>query len=262
MNLELYSKIIDEISHHTLYLILYFQGEPYLNPLFFDFVRYARKKRIYTSTSTNAHYLTEQNAIRTVDSGLDRIIISLDGIGQETYSAYRAGGRYDKVIEGIRNLVKARDEMGKNNPWIIVQFIVFRTNEHQILQVQSVCDELGVDELQFKTAQINDYENGNPLIPAINKYSRYRKTGDGKYVFKNSLPNHCYRMWTGAVITWDGLVVPCCFDKDAEHRMGDLKNETFSEIWTNEKYTNFRQAILKSRKDIEICRNCTEGMKL
>lgn len=258
---ELYKKIVDQLKDHLVYMILYFQGEPYLNPQFFEFVRYARKNKIYTATSTNGHYLTDENAKKTIESGLNRLIISLDGIGQEEYATYRAGGRYDKVVEGIKNMVRWKKELKSSTPHIIVQFIVFRSNEHQLDQVKKLCKEWGVDELQIKTAQINDYKNGNPLIPARDKYSRYRKLHDGAYEFKNSLPNKCYRMWSSCVITWDGLTVPCCFDKDADYRMGDLKEIPFKEVWRGKMYNDFRTRVFTKRKDIDICQNCTEGMK-
>jgi radical SAM protein with 4Fe4S-binding SPASM domain len=64
------------------------------------------------------------------------------------------------------------------------------------------------------------------------------------------------------VISWDGLVVPCCFDKDATHHLGDLKNKSFKEIWHNEQYKNFRKQLSVSRKNIDICANCSDGTKV
>jgi len=64
------------------------------------------------------------------------------------------------------------------------------------------------------------------------------------------------------VISWDGLVVPCCFDKDAQHQMGDLKQRSFREIWQNGQYTEFRKKMMQGRKNIDICANCSEGTKV
>ena len=89
-----------------MYLVFYFQGEPYLNPQFLDMVKYASGKKIYTATSTNAHYLNEANAKKTIESGLDRLIISIDGTTQDVYQQYRVGGNLEKVLEGARNVVK------------------------------------------------------------------------------------------------------------------------------------------------------------
>jgi radical SAM protein with 4Fe4S-binding SPASM domain len=258
ISLELYQDIIDQLHNDLIYLILYFQGEPYLHPLFFRMAEYARQKRIYTATSTNAHFLTDNLARKTVESGLDRIIISLDGLDQETYEKYRVGGNLDKVIEGTKNLVRWKRELKSKTPFIILQFIVFRTNEHQVGQVRKLAEELGVDRLELKSAQVYNYEEGNPLIPENEKFSRYKKASKDRYLIDNPLNNHCLRMWRGCVITWDGLVVPCCFDKDAVHRLGDLKKNTFRDIWRGKVYEDFRRKLFSARKEIDICRNCTE----
>ena len=209
-------------------------------------------------TSTNAHFLTDNLARKTVESGPDKIIISLDGIDQETYEKYRVGGALEKVIKGTMNLVKWKKALKSRRPLIVLQFIVFSTNEHQVPHVKKLARELGVDKLEMKTAQVYNYEEGNPLIPQNESYSRYKKGKDGLFRIDNPLNNHCLRMWRGCVITWDGLVVPCCFDKDATHRLGDLKTEKFHEIWRGEAYDDFRKKLFSARKEIDICRNCTE----
>jgi radical SAM protein with 4Fe4S-binding SPASM domain len=258
INLEFFGKIIDELKNHLVYLTLYFQGEPYLHPAFFELVKIARNNKIYVATSTNAHFLSKKNAEATVASGLNRLIISLDGVDNETYQSYRNGGDFHKVIEGIRNLTEARKEMKAHHPYIILQFIVFATNEHQIEEVKKLGKSLDVDEIQIKTAQIYNFENGNPLIPINEKYSRYKKTAEDKYILKKRSKNSCLRMWQSAVITWDGRVVPCCFDKDAMHVMGKLKTQSFKEIWKSKSYYAFRNRLLQNRKSIDICCNCSE----
>lgn len=259
---ELFRKTIDELQHTLSYLIFYFQGEPYLHPQFIDLVGYASSKKIYTATSTNAHYLNDEMAKHTIQSGLDRLIISIDGTTQESYESYRIGGKLDKVIEGTKNIIRWKRELKSLTPFVVFQFLVVRQNEHQIEAVQKLGKELGVDHVALKTAQIYDYENGSDLIPTIDKYSRYKKDPSGKYSIKNELLNHCWKMWHSCVVTWDGKVVPCCFDKDAHHVMGDLNQQSFKEIWTSEKYNAFRTSLLKSRSEIEMCKNCTEGTKV
>jgi len=258
MSLELFQQTVEQLSPGLFYLILYFQGEPFLNPLFFKMVEYAKQKRIYTATSTNAHFLNDNFAEKTVRSGLDRIIISLDGTDQDTYGKYRVGGRLDKVVKGIENLMKWKRELKAATPYVVMQFIVFRANEHQVEDVKALAKLTGVDKLELKSAQVYDYEEANNLIPENEKYSRYKKDSSGKYIIDNSLNNHCFRMWRGSVITWDGLVVPCCFDKDATHRLGDLKKQSFEEIWNSETYLDFRKKVFSERAGIDICRNCTE----
>jgi radical SAM protein with 4Fe4S-binding SPASM domain len=260
---DFFRRTIDDIHRELLYLVFYFQGEPFLNPSFLEMVRYAASKKIYTATSTNAHYLNDDNAKATIESGLDRLIISIDGTTQEVYEQYRVGGRLDKVLEGARNVVKWKRELKSRTPFIVFQFLVVKPNEHQVEDVKRLAKDVGVDDVWFKTAQVYDYENDpNGLIPVQDKFSRYRKGPDGRYQPKNKLLNHCWKLWHANVITWDGLVVPCCFDKDALHKLGDLKQLPFREIWKSGAYKEFRASLTKSRKNIDICSNCSEGTKV
>ncbi len=259
---ELFESAIGQLASSLSYLIFYFQGEPYLHPAFLDMVEYASSKRIYTATSTNAHYLSDEAACRTVASGLDRLIISIDGTTQEAYASYRTGGNLEKVIEGTKNMVKWKRRLKSRTPHIIFQFLVVKPNEHQIGEVKRLAKDLEVDEVALKTAQIYDYQHGSDLIPTIGRYSRYRKNADGTYAVKNQLLDHCWKMWHSCVITWDGKVVPCCFDKDAHFILGDLTKNTFEEIWQGDPYQQFRGSLLRSRSEIEICRNCSEGTKV
>ncbi len=256
---DFFKETIDDIYKELLYLIFYFQGEPYINPKFLDMVKYANNKGIYTITSTNAHFLNDDNARKTIESGLDRLIISVDGTSQETYESYRKEGNLENVLMGARNIIKWKKKLKSKTPHTIFQFLVVKPNEHQIPEIYKLAKEIGIDEVKLKTAQIYDYAGGNPLIPTIDQYSRYKKESDGTYSIKNELLNHCWKLWHACVVTWDGLVVPCCFDKDAIHRLGDLKNAKFSEIWHNENYAHFRSQLLKGRDQIDICKNCTEG---
>jgi radical SAM protein with 4Fe4S-binding SPASM domain len=260
---DFFRQTIDDIHKELLYLIFYFQGEPYLNPDFLEMVKYASGRKIYTATSTNAHYLDDARAKKTVESGLDRLIISIDGISQEVYQQYRVGGNLEKVIAGAKNIVKWKKELHSKKPFVVFQFLVVKPNEHQVSQVKELAKEIGVDGVWLKTAQVYDYENDpNQLIPTIDAYSRYRKDPNGEYRPKNKLYNHCWKLWHANVITWDGLVVPCCFDKDAIHRLGDLEKQSFKEIWKSDPYRRFRKELMNSRKNIDICANCSEGTKV
>ncbi len=252
---EFISPNIDKISS----MLFYFQGEPYINHSLFEMIRFASQRSVYTMTSTNGHFLTKENCIDTIESGLDRIVISIDGTTQGTYEQYRIGGNLEQVIEGTKTLVACKKIMKSETPLIIFQFLVVKPNEHQIDEVRKLAKELEVDHLEFKTAQIYDYETGSELIPETEIYSRYKKQTNGKYKIKNKLLNHCWRMWQGCVITWDGRVVPCCFDKDAQHQLGNLNDESLSTVWANQNYLNFRSQIIKGRKYIDICKNCTEN---
>lgn len=259
---ETFEKVINELAPRLSYLIFYFQGEPYLNPKFLEQVAFAHEKGIYTATSTNAHYLNDKVAETTVRSGLDRLIISIDGTTQETYEQYRKGGSLAKVISGTKNIVAWKKKLKSSTPHIIFQFLVVRPNEHQLEDVKALAKELEVNEVAFKTAQIYDYEDGSDLIPTQEKYARYRQLPNGKWTIKNKLVNHCWKMWHSCVITWDGKVVPCCFDKDAHYQLGSLNELSFEQVWRSVAYQKFRQQLIHARSEIEMCKNCSEGTQV
>ena len=262
LGFSLYKNIIDEVHEELVWLVMYFQGEPFLNSQFLDFVRYANSKNLYTATSSNAHYFNDKIARETVESGLSRLIVSIDGTTQESYSKYRIGGQIEKVIDGTERLLFWKKKLNRQTPHIIWQFIAFKHNEHEIPMIKKMALAIGVDELTIKTAQVYDYENDTEFIPNQSELSRYQKQNDGTFKLENKLLNQCWKMWRSSVITWDGLVVPCCFDKDATHQFGKITELSFNEIWRSNNYNQFRNAILKSRKGIDICTNCTQGTKL
>jgi radical SAM protein with 4Fe4S-binding SPASM domain len=259
---DFFRKTIDELHKELIYLIFYFQGEPYINPKFLDMVRYASDKGIYTMTSTNGHFLNDENARKTIESGLDRLIISVDGTTQAVYESYRKAGKLESVLQGARNVVKWKKELKSKTPHIIFQFLVVKPNEHQIPEIYQLAKEIGIDEVKLKTAQVYDYEQGNPLIPTLDKFARYEEFAPGQWRAKNKLLNRCWKLWHSCVITWDGIVVPCCFDKDAQHRLGDLKTSSFKKLWQAAPYQKFRTDLLRGRDQIDICQNCTEGCKV
>jgi radical SAM protein with 4Fe4S-binding SPASM domain len=256
MDIELFNKVAMELKPYLYNMNLYFQGEPMLHPSFFTFLR--NSKNTHTVVSTNGHFLSYENAEKIVRTGLSKLIISLDGIDQETYSAYRRDGSFNTVIDGIKNVADAKRRIGSTVK-IEIQFLVNRLNEHQIPEIRGLAKSEKV-ALRFKSMQIHDQDDMGSWLPLNGRFRRY-KMKDGEYIVKNSLPDRCARLWFNPVITWDGKVIPCCFDKSAEYVMGDLNYDSFREIWNGPKYRIFRKSILSGRHMIEICRNCTSGLR-
>ncbi len=262
LNVEVNRNLLRSVGNQLFYINYYFQGEPFLHPEFLQLIQDAKKHKIYTATSTNAHFITSEIAEKIVASGLDRLIISIDGTTQETYESYRISGTLSKVIEGTKAVVAAKKRAGSGTPHLIFQFLVVKPNEHEIPTVYSLAEELGVDEVRLKSAQIYDYTHGNPLIPAQEQYARYKQQKDGTYRLKYKTGNHCWRMWSSCVLTWDAKVVPCCFDKDATYTLGSAIDQSFESIWKSKKYQKFRSNVLTKRNQIDICQNCSEGSKV
>lgn len=256
MDIELYKKIMTELTPYLYGINLYFQGEPMMHPQFFEILTVIRNEGMVVST--NGHFLDWESSQKIVRSGLNKLIISLDGIDQESYSAYRINGNFTTVLEGIANIAEAKKKY-RSALKVEIQFLVNRLNEHQIPDAAKLATRFNA-KLRLKSMQVINKEKTGFWMPEKTQFRRYIRK-NGEYVIGSSLPDRCARLWFNPVITWDGKVVPCCFDKDAEHVMGDVNHETFKQIWRGERYRLFRKGLLSGRTNVAICRNCTSGLR-
>lgn len=258
MPLSMFQKVIDEVKAYSTMIILWNQGEPYLNPEINKMVKYATDAGLFTLTSTNLN--ADMDADEVVKSGIDSMIVSLDGATQETYNQYRVNGSLDKVLTNVKNIVEAKKRLKSSTPIIRWQFLVMKHNEHEIEQIKKMAKEYEVDQISFKTIQIYTKEDIK-FLPDNPKYRRYNISGED-FEIKFKMENRCRRIWQQPVVNWNGEVAICCFDKDIEFPVGNVKNQSLLSIWQGTAFQNMRNAILKNRKSFEICRNCGEGVKL
>lgn len=261
MDFARFRKLLDSAGDRIFYLLLYQQGEPYINKEFINFIRYAKKKRIFVTTSTNAHYLDKETARQTVASGLDSIIVSIDGADQLNYETYRVRGELAKVKQGVENLVREKRKQKSETPFIYIQFIVMRHNEHQIPEMQKLTKELGANKLLKKTVHVETVEEAVQWLPGNESFRRYDFKRN-RLIPKRVVNGPCPRPWTSSLVNWDGSVVPCCFDKNAQHITGSVGETGFNKIWDSEKYADFRTKILNDRGSLDICSNCSKGLRL
>ena len=245
LTLSDFKQYIDSLLPELMYLNLYFQGEPFLNKDLPEMVSYASEKGVFTCVSTNGSALNEDVIRKLSSSGIGRLIICLDGVSQESYSKYRVGGSFRRVVDGISLAVKYGIPLE-------VQCLLLSTTEQEIDEIKSLCKELGARRLVFKKAQFYD----DYLVPVQAKNLRYKRDENGKLVPKAKLKNKCWRLFSTIVIDVDGNVPACCFDKSAKYSFGNLKTSTLNEVWKGEKANKFRKAILHHRKGIDICNNC------
>ncbi len=257
MDILLAQKIAGELSATTISSFLYFQGEPLMHPQFLEIVRmYAKMNPVI---STNGHFLDEKSCQNLALSGLKKIIISYDGISQDTYSIYRRGGDLASVTAGIHHLMEAVRRNGLKVA-VELQFLIGRHNEHEVKAAGVFARSVGAS-FSVKTMQVLDKERNAIWTPANRKWSRYSDhDGSDKNILMRK--RGCFRLWATSVITVEGDVLPCCYDKNAEYVMGNLNRQSFRDIWNGERYNSFRAAVMKERSSIRICSGCDQGRKL
>ncbi|MBD3170743.1 MAG: radical SAM protein [candidate division Zixibacteria bacterium] len=260
LDCDAYKRLIDKYSKHLLYVLLFNQGEPFLNKRFLEMVRYTHDKHVYTITSTNGHFIRDENeADAVVESRLDEIRVSLDGITPEVYTSYRIGASFDRVIDGIKLLVSAKKKRKRFTPIIELQVLLTNETESQLDDIRDFGKELGVDIVSAKTLQLLDTESDTGLLPSDEQYSRYYNS-DGKLKLKGGVKNRCRRLYFQMQVNSDGSVVPCCFDKDGIFQFGNIENGGITSAWNADNFGKFREMILKNRSAIKMCTNCTEGI--
>jgi len=256
MSLPLFQKICREVQDKIGMLILWNQGEPFLNPDFYAMLEFAARHKFYAMTSTNASL--ELDNERIVKSGLQKIIVSLDGITAETYNKYRVNGNFELVLKNMQDLVRLKEKWQSSKPYIVWQFLIMKHNENEIEEVQKMAKELKIDKLEFKTTQIYSSEDIT-FLPSNHQYSRYLQAGN-IFTLKTKMKNRCRRLWMQPVINWDGEMNICCYDKNGSIKIGNIQEHSFSELWCGEKMQKMRNVVLNNRSAFEICRNCGEGI--
>lgn len=251
-DMDLYRKFITENRETLINIILHFQGEPLMCQQLGEMISFARRNRIHTMFSTNGQLLA-QNIDLIRNARPDRIIVSLDGLTDETYTKYRVGGKVQNVLNGLEKLSQLP---ANERPYIELQFLVFSYNEHEIPELKNLKKKYRIDKITLKSAQIYE-ESQIDFLPENQKYSRYN-ISNGKVKLKKVAENHCKRLIFGTVVCFDGRVVPCCFDKDADHELGNIAGQSLQEIRNSKKYIDFVNNVFSNRNEISICNNCTE----
>ena len=265
--MEIFLRVLDNVKKSAHTMQFYFQGEPLLNKQLPEMIAAAHQAGLYTIVSTNAQALNQPMAEALVKSRLNRIIVSIDGFSEESYSAYRVGGSLTKALEGLQHLANAKALL-HSRIRIELQVLRLKTNEHEWDWIKKNYKKLGATHLVFKTAQLYNFENGHPLMPTNERYSRYRKTADGTYVHKKSshlspyclfASSPCLRLWSGCVITTNGDVLPCCYDKDHRHTYGNITQQSLAELYHSAKANALRRHVLRHPdKPLEMCKNCNQ----
>lgn len=257
MNIETAAKISEWIKNSSMSANLYFQGEPMLHPCFFEIIEIFRP--LHGVISTNGHFLNAENCKRLAISGLKKIIVSYDGVTQETYSAYRRGGNLAGVTEGIL-LLTAELKKVKRAPSLELLFLYGRHNGHELNDARRFAESVNAG-FAVKSMQVLSMDDAEKWIPDEKRFSRYIQEG-GRYRQKKGPSRGCVRTWTTAVVTWDGDIIPCCYDKDAGFRFGNICQQDATQIWKGKQRRDFLAGVLKSRQSWEICRCCSQGLKL
>jgi len=266
LSFNAFRKFIDEAGDYLIYIILWGWGEPLLNPDFHRMAAYAKGKNILTVTSTNLNRFSREEARKMIDSGLDALIVALDGVTEETYARLRTGGSAGRVIENTRILIEERSRARAKKPLVNLRMVVSKENEHEVEPFRQLARSLGVDMVSFKAFSTRQKGFADPGIderyaPGNEGYRWYRYR-DGFVPDRKPKRYNCRFPWTKPTLFPDGAVLACEFDFRYEHVFGNINDQSFEEIWFGPKARQFRTQFKADRDCISFCRDCVYDYKL
>lgn len=251
MNLDLYKKIIDDITEFEddiKMIQLYKDGEPLLNPNFYKMVDYAKKtNRIKNiATTTNAYLLNDELTIKIIEAGLDRIHISIEGINEEQYyNISNVKINFDKLVSNIEFFYKNRKQCH-----VYIKIAGNNLSEEDKSQFYNIFGNIS-DSIFI--------ENIIPIWSAIDVYKTdivnngVSNMGENITNYKNVCPNVFYSF----AINSDGSISPCCADWSRKFNIGNVNTEKVKDIWNGKKMKELQKLFLRGkRKYHPFCSSC------
>lgn len=233
-------------------------GEPFLHPRVFDMIRYASARGLSVRASTGGYLFSRRDWLAALlSSGLDLLIVSLDGADQATLEQYRVGADFSAIVSGLRQLSEARTSAGIDLR-IELQFIVMHHNEHQIAEMRELAQDLGCDFV-VKSVNIGMVQVASPeqWLPRNTQRSRYSIGLDGRASIAISPASvvSCFFIDTTLVLNSDGSVVPCIHDYYSDYQLGVFPEQSLADLWEGERLRELRQRFVESNLH-RMCRNC------
>jgi MoaA/NifB/PqqE/SkfB family radical SAM enzyme len=269
MELSLFQRLLDEAGRHALLVLLWDWGEPFVHPQIYEMIAYAKSSGLKVVSSSNGHvFADETEARKLVQSGIDSIIVAVDGITQETYERYRRSGRLETALTGVRNVVTQKRALGCETPLINLRFLAMAHNEHEIPALEELARSLDVDVLSIKT--LNPYacdmyaerrgEQGpfyESFVPEAEHYRRFATVEAGEGVQRVKRDPPCKNLWNAPTVHWDGTVCSCSYDYNERQAFGDLREASLREIWFGERVRRLRRQFRSDWEGLRLCCNCS-----
>jgi len=249
----LFKKIMDRWAGTSYLIRLHGLGEPLLDKRIAALINYAGGRGVRTEISSNCTAMTADRAREILSSKLFQIILSLDGAHKSTYEHIRKKGDFDRVTANIETFLRLKEET--------------RSPVRAVLQIILMNETVGeVDEFMARWAPYKQRGILNEF--RIKRFSTWAGQVEGFQAMADAKLRYypeaepkrvpCFYLWESVVALQDGRVTPCCFDYEGKVILGDLKTQSFEEVWHGQKMRDLRRRHLEGDFDNELCRNCRE----
>jgi len=255
MEIGMYREILDSLVpflEHIEMMDLFGLGEPLLDPFLYERIRYAKLLGFRSiGISTNADLLTDERQRDLLESGIDNVIISIDGATAEIHESIRVGSKFDTAVANSRRLIKIRDQDGYATR-VVVRFIKQNANRDEwdafkALWLNVISRDKG-DEVSCY--DVHAWGDATP-----SKDDTLGTVGKVESVERAA----CFMPFEILYILADGSVVLCSEDwYEGKHTFGNVKEACPIEVFNSKSFNAIREVHLKGEKNrIPICSNCT-----
>ncbi len=258
LDMATFTSLVDDLTGYCLAMLFWDWGEPFLNTDAYGMIRYAVDAGIKVISSTNGQLFAKgDHAGQVVESGLNALIFSVDGVSQESYERFRVNGKLELALEGIRRVVAEKKWLKSPTPLVNLRFVVMKHNEHEIPELDGFARSLGVDLLTLR--RFRDWFGAEEYV-ATETGHQLPSTSDGAGA-QRLARNPCKHLWNCPAIHSDGTVCSCYVDYEGVRPLGSLKTESFRRIWHGERYRHLRRDFRARWKELPLCGTCSYGWK-
>jgi len=236
MDVGLFEEFLSK-NHRSLEFVgLNGYGEPLLHPRLFDILSLCRRYKVTSGISTNCTMLKGDIAERLIEEGPDHLILAVDSVQKESYEKVRIGASFESVMDNVKGFLRL-NALKRGRPFVVLQCIYMTETKGQVHDFIANFSEYKYDALRIRQLTYS----GN-------------KRADSDYKNRHA---PCYWLWAEPMLLSNGQLTVCCQDVNGELVIGNVGDNSLSELWDLQKIRMLRRAHSEGKRGtIKICRDC------
>lgn len=249
MTSDVFNKIVDEITGKECALKFVGQGEPTLHKSFIEFVKIAKARGIITHLTTNGSNLNEKFITEIINSGLDSIKFSFQGVTSEEYYRVRRKDTFYELMERIKMLKNIRGE--RKTPYITIGTSVINPCPQEEQRFRKIYSEVA-DKIEIGITTFNVVEKlaQGEVLKTITEIKKHQSIEFKRY-------RCCHQVFDVITVHWNGNICACCSDLHDDMVLGNIVSNTIKSVWNGDKENMYRSILAKRDYDkLKVCKSC------
>jgi len=250
-------KIFEDFKKNKLSALMLTASEPLLYKHIDKVFKRAKEAEIMdVFLFTNGTLLNRKNSEMILNSSVTRMFVSIDAATEDTYNKIRVPlskrlletNRLEKLENKVKDFIKLRNSLNSKLPLTRVSFVALEENKHEIEMFKNKWKGI-VDSVEIQREisidvydKLKNIENGGKHQNSVQKYN-------------------CNKPWGDMTIYSDGTIGPCCNLVGRKTPIGNIKNNSITEIWNGDKMNLIRDGFINNNPN-KVCKLCIESQKV